>query len=224
MKITLIPGDITNFSGDVIVNPANNQGLGGGGADGAIHRAAGPGLRAACENLPIFEGMEGFAPGLDNAGAVRVPNGSAVPTPAFDLPCRWVIHTAGPVWPNDPDESVFIANDPPSSLSGMQMKLGVKEHRKGDIARAELRKCFKMPMLTAVGMGCKSIAYPAISAGVYGCPVKTCAEVALGFARDYSGWPIDVTFYLYPASNLAIWREVGAELGLSNLITTGFDN
>jgi O-acetyl-ADP-ribose deacetylase (regulator of RNase III) len=215
MNITLRAGDLCEFDGDAIVNAANNRGLGGGGVDGAIHRAAGPGLLEACKALPIFEGLTGYAPGLDLTNEVRVPDGGAVPTPAFDLPCRWIIHTAGPVWPADPDARIYVPNDPPSSLVGMQMKLGVVAIRAEGMARSVLRACYKMPMNVAVGMGLKSIAYPAISTGVYGCPMETCAEVALGFCRDYIDWPIDVTFYIYPAPvNLAIWQEVAKAMGL----------
>ncbi len=212
MHITLRTGDICDFSGDAIVNAANNRGLGGGGVDGAIHRAAGPGLLEACKQLPLHHGLKGYAPGLEPTVDVRVPNGSAVPTPAFELPCNWVIHTAGPVWPSDPDQIVFEAY--PCSLAGVQMKMGAKGVRAEDRARDILRHCYKMPMVTAVGMGLKSIAYPAISAGVYGCPTETCAEVALGWAKDYIGWPIDVTFYLYPASNLPIWKAIAEKLGV----------
>jgi O-acetyl-ADP-ribose deacetylase (regulator of RNase III) len=211
--IRLIAGDLTTFDGDAIVNPANNAGLGGGGADGAIHRAAGPGLLAACLTLPFTEG-EGYGPGLKPITNIRVPNGGAIPTPAFDLPCRWVIHTAGPVWPSDPDAKLYIVNNPPSALAGMQMKLGCKGTSRDTIARATLRDCYKMPFVTAAGMGCKSIAFPAISTGVYGCPVETCAEVALIFARQHRDWPLDVTFYLYPAEHLDTWLKVAEGLGV----------
>ncbi len=94
------------------------------------------------------------------------------------------------------------------------MKLGVTEVRAEDVAKRTLRDCYKMPALLALGMGCKSIAYPAISAGVYGCPVETCAEVALGWAKDYADWPLDVTFYLYPEANLPVWQAVAERLGI----------
>lgn len=213
MKITLIAGDITTFSGDAIVNAANNAGLGGGGVDGAIHRAAGPRLLTACEALPIFEGLEGHAPGLEPASEVRVPMGVAVPTLAFDLPCKWVIHTAGPVWPSSEDDPVYVAHM--AALAGMQLKAGAIHDMAGNVARRVLRSCYKMPLLTAVGMGLKSIAYPAISTGVYGCPAVTCAEVALKFARNYIDWPIDVSFYLHPASNLEVWESMTEWLGVS---------
>ncbi|MEW9573512.1 O-acetyl-ADP-ribose deacetylase [Rhodanobacter sp. Si-c] len=86
MPITVITADITTLTVDAIVNAANETLLGGGGVDGAIHRAAGPALLAACHVLPQV------APG------VRCPAGEARITPGFALPASWVIHTVGPVW------------------------------------------------------------------------------------------------------------------------------
>lgn len=86
MPITVIEADITTLAVDAIVNAANETLLGGGGVDGAIHRAAGPRLLAACRALPEL------APG------VRCPTGEARITPGFDLPARRVIHTVGPIW------------------------------------------------------------------------------------------------------------------------------
>lgn len=86
MSLEVIQEDITRLSVDAIVNAANRTLLGGGGVDGAIHRAAGRRLREACEALPEVE------PG------VRCPTGEARITPGFDLPARHVIHTVGPVW------------------------------------------------------------------------------------------------------------------------------
>lgn len=86
MSITLLTADITRLALDAIVNAANRPLLGGGGVDGAIHRAAGPRLLEACRALPEVR------PG------VRCPTGEARCTPGFDLPARWVIHTVGPVW------------------------------------------------------------------------------------------------------------------------------
>ena len=215
MIIKLIHGDITTFAGDAVVNAANNHGLGGGGVDGAIHRAAGPRLFEACKVLPLHGGLRGHASGFMPTHDVRVPNGGAVPTPAFDMPCKWIIHTAGPVWPKDPDEVRYVANDPMSSLAGAQLKVGATSYRVGDAARRTLRDCYKMPMLAAVGMGLKSIAYPAISAGVYGCPMDVCAEVALTFARDYAPWPIDVTFYLFGIGDRELWESVAETHGIA---------
>lgn len=84
--IDLWVGDITTFPADVIVNAANKTLMGGGGVDGAIHRAAGPGLLEACRAIPQV------------GPSVRCPVGEARMTPAFDLPAHWVVHTVGPVW------------------------------------------------------------------------------------------------------------------------------
>lgn len=86
MAIDVIQGDITVVAADAIVNAANASLLGGGGVDGAIHRAAGPGLRAECERIPEI------APG------VRCPTGDARITGAYKLLARYVIHTVGPIW------------------------------------------------------------------------------------------------------------------------------
>jgi O-acetyl-ADP-ribose deacetylase len=86
MSITVVTADLTRLALDAIVNAANPGLLGGGGVDGAIHRAAGPALLAACRALPEV------APG------VRCPTGEAQITPGFKLPARYVIHTVGPVW------------------------------------------------------------------------------------------------------------------------------
>ncbi|MFG0283349.1 MAG: O-acetyl-ADP-ribose deacetylase [Phycisphaerales bacterium JB039] len=89
MRLQVITGDITTLEVDAIVNAANQRLLGGGGVDGAIHRAAGPGLLAECRALPEVR------PG------VRCPTGEARITAGHDLPARWVIHTVGPVWDDD---------------------------------------------------------------------------------------------------------------------------
>jgi len=86
MLISVITADITTLAVDAVINAANETLLGGGGVDGAIHRAAGPALLAACRALPQV------SPG------VRCPTGEARITPGFALPAAWVIHTVGPVW------------------------------------------------------------------------------------------------------------------------------
>jgi len=86
VSIEVVRADITTLPVDAIVNAANERMLGGGGVDGAIHRAAGPGLLEACREVPEVR------PG------VRCPTGEARITPGFDLPASWVIHTVGPVW------------------------------------------------------------------------------------------------------------------------------
>lgn len=99
MPLAVVTADITTLAADAIVNAANETLLGGGGVDGAIHRAAGPALLAACRALPQV------APGI------RCPTGEARITPGFDLPARWVIHTVGPVWHGgDRGEAVLLAD------------------------------------------------------------------------------------------------------------------
>lgn len=98
MTLSVIVADLTTLAEDAIVNAANPSLLGGGGVDGAIHRAAGPALLAACRALPEL------APG------VRCRTGEAVITPGFNLPARYVIHTVGPVWRGgDQDEARRLA-------------------------------------------------------------------------------------------------------------------
>ena len=144
-RIRVVAGDITKLEVDAIVNAANEQMLGGGGVDGAIHRAAGPGLRAACELV------EPWRPG------VRCPTGEARITPGFDLPAKWVIHTVGPVW-----------------------------HGGGYGEANVLANCYRNCLDLAVEHEARSIAFPAISCGVYGYPAHKAAKVAVREISCYS--------------------------------------
>lgn len=140
--INVIVDDLTVLEVDVIVNAANSRLLGGGGVDGAIHRAAGPRLLEACRQLPEV------APG------VRCRPGEAIITPGFDLPCRMVVHTVGPVWSGgDADEE------------------------------ATLRACYRNSLRLAAGAGAESVAFPCISTGVFGYPPKLAARVAVSELR-----------------------------------------
>lgn len=138
MPITAIEADLTTLAVDAIVNAANEPLLGGGGVDGAIHRAAGPQLLAACRALPQVR------PG------VRCPTGEARITPGFALPARWVIHTVGPVWHGG------TRGEP-----------------------ALLAACYRHVMELAAAHGLRSVAFPAISCGVYGYPAELAARVAV---------------------------------------------
>lgn len=142
MTIELWRGDITTLRVDAIVNAANPALLGGGGVDGAIHRAAGPRLLAACRALPEVR------PG------VRCPVGEARATPGFDLPAAHVIHTVGPVWHGgNRDEPALLA------------------------------RCYRNALALAAELDAASIAFPAISCGVYGYPPPAAAHIAVAAAR-----------------------------------------
>ncbi|OOG59631.1 O-acetyl-ADP-ribose deacetylase [Rhodanobacter sp. C03] len=143
MPIKVITADITGLHLDAIVNAANPGLLGGGGVDGAIHRAAGPALLQACHALPEC------APG------VRCPTGEARITLGFALPARHVIHTVGPIWHG------------------------------GDHGEALLLKhCYRNTMRLLREHGGHTIAFPAISCGVYGYPAALAAAVAVATLRD----------------------------------------
>ena len=142
--IKIIQGDITTLAVDAIVNAANQVMLGGGGVDGAIHRAAGRELYEACLKVPEVR------PG------VRCPTGEARITPGFKLPAKFVIHTVGPVY------------------------------RDGQHAEPEkLAACYRNSLALAAENGCKSIAFPCISTGIYGYPKEEAAKIAVREVRDY---------------------------------------
>ena len=144
MQIEIRTGDITERDTDVIVNAANSSLLGGGGVDGAIHRAAGPELLAACRELRNTSLPEGL------------PTGQSVATGGYELPARWVVHTVGP-------------------------NAGA-----GETDPELLRSCFRTALAAAEELGAQSIAFPAVSAGIYGWDPKTVADIGLQEVREHS--------------------------------------
>jgi O-acetyl-ADP-ribose deacetylase (regulator of RNase III) len=147
-KIFISRGNITTFATDAVVNAANIHMLGGGGVDGAIHRHAGPELRAYCEQLPV----RGTA---ENRLLIRCHTGSCIITPGFKLPCKWIIHTVGPIW--EPEDEFFNEG----------------------AAEEMLADCYANVLTAAMFLGIKSIAIPAISTGVYGFPRERAAKIAV---------------------------------------------
>jgi O-acetyl-ADP-ribose deacetylase len=148
MRMELVQGDITTQEVDALVNAANSSLRGGGGVDGAIHRAAGPELLAECRQLG------------------GCPPGEARATQGYRLPARWVIHTVGPVW------------------------------RGGAAGEPEvLASCYRRSLDLAVELGARSVAFPAISTGVYGYPLDAAASVAVDTVGAFTG-PVDLVRFV----------------------------
>jgi O-acetyl-ADP-ribose deacetylase (regulator of RNase III) len=158
--------DITSLDVDAIVNAANESLLGGGGVDGAIHRAAGPGLLAECRTL-------GGCP----TGEVRLTRGHA-------LTARWVIHAVGPIWRGgDRDEDALLAS------------------------------CYRRALELAAERGFVTVAFPAISCGVFGFPIPRACRIALGEIRTFlEAHEAPRTIWL-ACFDESVYREYAARLG-----------
>ncbi|MCY3670898.1 MAG: O-acetyl-ADP-ribose deacetylase [Alphaproteobacteria bacterium] len=157
--IELFRGDITTLGVDAIVNAANETLLGGGGVDGAIHRAAGPELLAECRRLG------------------GCPTGEARITAGYRLPARHVIHTVGPIWRDAGTEDVLLA--------------------------ACYRNCFALAREYGLG----SIAFPAISTGVYGFPPARAAGIAVAGAQAHGAGFARIVFACFDEATEALYRK-----------------
>lgn len=166
-RIRAVQADITTLAVDAIVNAANSSLLGGGGVDGAIHRAAGPGLLDECRKLRSLGGCK---------------TGDAKLTGGHNLPARHVIHTVGPVWQGG-------GKGEPALLASCY------------------RRCFEI----AAQQGFATLAFPAISTGVYGYPWEPAAEIAIAETRAALARNAGVecvTFALFGADMLAIYQRL----------------
>ena len=167
-NLVVIKGDITTAKVDAIVNAANPVMLGGGGVDGAIHKAAGKKLLEACKAVELKNG-------------VRCPTGEARITEAGNLDAIYVIHTVGPRYNIDPDPSRLLASAYTNSLE------------------------------LALGHNCSSIAFPAISCGVYGYPIEEAAKIAINVCRQYKYKIMNIYFYLRQEEAINIYNRLITE-------------
>lgn len=163
-RIEVVRGDITTQEVDAIVNAANESLLGGGGVDGAIHRAAGPQLLQECRALG------------------GCPTGEARITKGYRLPVSWVIHTVGPVW-----------------------RGGEKDERR------QLASCYRTSLALARQHGCRIVAFPAISCGIYGYPLADAARVSLHAVQEELSphdLPHLVRWVMFDEAVFSAWNEL----------------
>lgn len=162
MKLEVLQCDITKLSVDAIVNAANTSLLGGGGVDGAIHRAAGPELLAECRT---FDGCR---------------TGDAVITKAYKLPCRYVIHTPGPVWDGGGEKKAQL-----------------------------LRNCYLNSLKLASDNELETLAFPSISTGIYGYPIEDAAQIAVETVKNWDGkFPSKVIFVTFRDYDTKVYLDI----------------
>jgi len=161
VRLAAVQADITTLAVDAIVNAANPSLLGGGGVDGAIHRAAGPELLAECRLL---------------GGCAT---GDAKATGGHRLPARWVIHTVGPVWRGG-----------------------------GEGESALLASCYRRSLEVADLVGAATVAFPAVSTGVYGYPRAEAAAIAVETLRSTATSVAEATLVAYDAAALALYESL----------------
>lgn len=174
-RVEAITGDITRLRVDAIVNAANHSLLGGGGVDGAIHRAAGPELKQACRALRETDWPDGL------------PDGEVALTDGFALPARYVIHTVGPSYAKTKDKSHLLAN------------------------------CYRNSVALAARKACRSIAFPAISTGIYGYPFDEAARIVidtLGEALDTH--ELQVTLCFFSDRDRQTFEDIAEQRGVAD--------
>lgn len=150
IKLEIVKGDITKLKVDAIVNAANSSLLGGGGVDGAIHRAGGPKLLEECRKL---NGCE--------TGEAKITNG-------YNLPAKFVIHTVGPVWNGG-------------------------EYNEDSL----LQSCYKNSLKLAVENKIKTIAFPAISTGIYSFPLERATQIAIKMVKEFISTKPSITKVIF---------------------------
>jgi O-acetyl-ADP-ribose deacetylase (regulator of RNase III) len=167
-RVSIVQGDLTRLAVDAIVNAANVSLLGGGGVDGAIHRAAGPHLVEECRTL-----------GGAQTGEAKITKG-------YNLPARYVIHTVGPVWRGGGhDEDGLLA------------------------------ACYRNSLALALGHGIRTIAFPAISTGVYRFPIERATRIAQREVRTFVETHAEITqvvFCCFSAQDAAVYQTVAKEI------------
>ena len=163
-RLNVVQADITTLTVDAIVNAANESLSGGGGVDGAIHRAAGPGLLDECRSLG------------------GCPTGDARVTKGYWLPARYVIHAVGPVWQGG-------------------------NHSEDEL----LASCYLHSLELAVSLACETIAFPAISTGIYGFPFHLAAEIAVDTVRKFIAQPStlqEVIFCCFSEKDYGVYQAL----------------